>query len=207
MKLRVAEWILSLVMPPDRAASAVGDWMEDPSKRGLVWFWSCVFRAVAARIWSDQAASPGLIVTLALGSWVYANCLTLLTLVTLWLLAVLAAPVTKAFPGPVQDFTRGMAFEGCLVACAFQTGRWIARRAPGQEMTACIAAPIVQAVFISFLRFAIVHIRGGDLARLVSTNQAHTVEPSGSIYNVIVLLSLFAGAFWVRRKSLRSLAR
>ncbi len=58
-KSRIAEWILSQVLPPDRAASTVGDWLEDAAERGPVWFWSCVFRTVLSRIWSDLAESPG----------------------------------------------------------------------------------------------------------------------------------------------------
>jgi hypothetical protein len=55
---RIAEWIVALVLPPDRAASAVGDWMEDAAERGQVWFWCCVFRTVLAHVWRDLAASP-----------------------------------------------------------------------------------------------------------------------------------------------------
>ncbi len=68
---RVAEWILSQVLPPDRAVSTVGDWMEDAGERGPVWFWSCVFRTVFSRIWSDFVESPGFMVGLALRGWLY----------------------------------------------------------------------------------------------------------------------------------------
>ncbi len=68
---RVAEWILSQVLPPDRAASTVGDWMEDADERGSLWFWSCVLRTVLSRISSDFAESPGFMVGLALRGWLY----------------------------------------------------------------------------------------------------------------------------------------
>ncbi len=58
MRSRIAEWILSQVLPPDRAASTVGDWMEDAPKRGNIWFWSCVLRTLASCIWSDLSEAP-----------------------------------------------------------------------------------------------------------------------------------------------------
>ena len=68
MKPRIAEWILSQVLPPDRAASTVGDWMEDAPKRGDIWFWSSVFRTAASAIRSDFAESPRFILDLTLRS-------------------------------------------------------------------------------------------------------------------------------------------
>ena len=35
---RVAEWILSLAIPPGRASAAIGDLAEERSERGRVWF-------------------------------------------------------------------------------------------------------------------------------------------------------------------------
>jgi hypothetical protein len=40
----VAEWILSRVTGPERAASIVGDLIESADSRGGVWFWSSVIR-------------------------------------------------------------------------------------------------------------------------------------------------------------------
>jgi hypothetical protein len=57
-KSRIAEWILSQVLPPDRAASTVGDWMEDVDKRGNIWLWSCVFRTAIAGLWREIADNP-----------------------------------------------------------------------------------------------------------------------------------------------------
>jgi hypothetical protein len=37
-KAVVAEWSLSLVTPPDRAASGVGDLLEQSATRGTPWF-------------------------------------------------------------------------------------------------------------------------------------------------------------------------
>src|SRR5580698_6933796 len=74
---RVAEWILAQVLPPDRAASTVGDWLEDATERGRLWFWSCVLRTVLSRIWSDFAESPGFMVGLAFRGWLYGIWLVL----------------------------------------------------------------------------------------------------------------------------------
>ena len=66
----VAEWILSLVAPPDRAASTVGDLVEEASSRGTLWFWSCVLRTAGSHLWHDLTLSPLRMLGLAFwGSW------------------------------------------------------------------------------------------------------------------------------------------
>jgi hypothetical protein len=43
-----AEWILSRVMPVDRAAAVVGDLAEDAVARGPLWFWCSVVRVAVS---------------------------------------------------------------------------------------------------------------------------------------------------------------
>ena len=66
---RIAEWILSQVLPPDRAASTVGDWLEDAPNRGNIWFWSSVFGTAASAIWNDFANNPRFVLGLAFRSF------------------------------------------------------------------------------------------------------------------------------------------
>jgi len=53
-----AEWILSLTIAPDRAASTAGDLLEEAPARGIFWFWSSVLRTASSYVWHDLRASP-----------------------------------------------------------------------------------------------------------------------------------------------------
>lgn len=55
---RVAESLLSLVGPADRAASAVGDLMEQAPGRGGLWFWRAFTRLWLAMLGRDLMAAP-----------------------------------------------------------------------------------------------------------------------------------------------------
>src|SRR5262249_11743985 len=64
--IHIAEWILRLVTSQDRAASAVGDLVEQGAARGMVWFWSCVLRTAASLLWRDLADHPVRVAAVAL---------------------------------------------------------------------------------------------------------------------------------------------
>jgi hypothetical protein len=55
---RIAEWILSLVTTSDRAASAVGDLMEDVAGHGTLRFWASVLHLAMSLLVRDLAANP-----------------------------------------------------------------------------------------------------------------------------------------------------
>jgi hypothetical protein len=59
----LAETLLSLVGPVDRAASAVGDLMEETSRRGRVWFWRSV-----AQLWLRQLGRDLLVAPIAMAA-------------------------------------------------------------------------------------------------------------------------------------------
>lgn len=138
---RIAEWILALVIPPDRAATTLGDWMEDARERGPVWFWSCVFRTVAAQVWSDLTDDPVFLATLALRAFFhnifialrafFLFCLVLVPVVMVLALLAHFAPGGFSFPADAEDlldFTARTVGGVGLLVCLFQTGRWIAPR-------------------------------------------------------------------------------
>jgi hypothetical protein len=54
----LAEHILSLVAPPARVASAVGDLMEEASERGRFWFWRSVTRLWLSWLGRDLVSAP-----------------------------------------------------------------------------------------------------------------------------------------------------
>jgi hypothetical protein len=57
-KGRFAEAVLSLVASPERAASAVGDLLEESGARGRVWFWRSVARLWLSMLGRDLVRSP-----------------------------------------------------------------------------------------------------------------------------------------------------
>lgn len=89
----IAEWVLSLVAAPDRAASTVGDLVEEVASRGIFWFWSNVLRTAGSHLWHDLTVSPLRMLELALwgvaASWVLSLMFGLLiSMCTAWPLLV-----------------------------------------------------------------------------------------------------------------------
>ena len=161
---RVAQWILSQVLPLDRAASAVGDWLEDAPQRGRPWFWACVVRTLIARTWAGLAGRP-----LTMTGWRLTgfalNMLIPLGTFALVMLLIVPGPGrgidiryrddwvyiwvltnTQKDPSLPPDFELSwpLALVSQLVWAArlFQTGRWIARRAPGREVAGRVAIAV-----------------------------------------------------------------
>lgn len=212
---RAAEWILSLVLPPDRAASTVGDWLEDAKYRGSVWFWSCVLRTVLSRIGSDFAENPLFLVGLGLRGWLYSLWLLVGTAFGLFvpvcilvaasmMIGVLAAPLNWH---PSLPFHVPTQILGAVIAqawfgwCEFQAGRWIARRAPGRELAAGIAACLAPWVLFLPLGLLVVHFWGAELERYAAS---HPTQPGSVPTTLPAEIFLLAGILWCRHKSLRS---
>ena len=63
--IHIAEWILSLVTSRDRAASTVGDLMEQAADRGIVWFWSGILRTAASLLWRGVVENNARVARLA----------------------------------------------------------------------------------------------------------------------------------------------
>src|SRR5215470_19527907 len=53
-----AEWLLSLVVSREGAASMVGDLLEEAHTRGTVWFWLSLAGTVCSLTWRDIASNP-----------------------------------------------------------------------------------------------------------------------------------------------------
>jgi len=69
---RLAEAVLSMVAPAERAASAVGDFAEDADVRGAFWFWRSVARLALALLARDLVSSALAIgASAALGWFLY----------------------------------------------------------------------------------------------------------------------------------------
>jgi hypothetical protein len=213
---RIAEWILSLVLSPDRSATAIGDWLEDASERGILWFWSCVLRTATSQVWRELTDSPFFMASLALRGWLFGLFLSLASFALIIPVSILIALCTHWM---FHSSPHEQLFESILgslmgwalsCACKFQTGKWIARRAPGRETAACIALSVVQLLLINLLAFLVVHFWGSEVERFVSTHPAYAgtpLNPSGLFTSsIFFVMILFAGAQWVRHKPLRGTA-
>jgi hypothetical protein len=206
MKVRSAEWILSQVLPPDRAASTIGDWLEDAPKRGNIWFWSCVLRTTTSAIRNDLTDRPFGMLGLTLRGCLVCALLTWLA-VSLWFTAMspffIAFAICKglkiAIPGAVNAIWLVSGTLTGLFAqawCQYQTGRWIARRAPGREMAACL-------VFCLLLPM-VFRLAGVVMTAALYVTRPHIplTMPIVIASNTVYIFAAFAGAQYVRRHSI-----
>jgi hypothetical protein len=212
---RVAEWILSQVLPPERAVSTVGDWMEDKAERGGLWFWSSVFRTVLSRVWSDFAESPGFMVGLALRGWLYE--FWLIACISVGLISILVPVVLLSgylarqlhwHPSWPDHASKQVliALGGQVSAgwCQFQAGRWIARRAPGKELAAGVAACLTPMALFFLVGLVSMHFLASEINGFIASHPDNSVSVQTSLPSGIFLL---AGIFWSRHKSIRNVVQ
>ena len=192
-KDRIAEWILVLVTSRERAASIVGDMMESAATHGRVWFWSSVLRAAASLLWHGFAANPRGLLGLAFHAWlvglllgfgVFVCAISGVGLYPRLPLAESTAMLSRAVY--IADLV-GMALAQFLVGC------WIARRAPGRELSAWFALLIMDQILN-----ALPSIVGLALGHPVSMRDG-AWQPLTWIF--VSNLSCLAGTIWVRRRS------
>jgi hypothetical protein len=68
-KHRLAEALLSLVGPADRAASAIGDLIEEEGGRGRFWFWRSVIPLWLSLLWRDLRTAPLAMAVSCVAGW------------------------------------------------------------------------------------------------------------------------------------------
>jgi hypothetical protein len=76
-KDRLAETLLALVGPADRAASAIGDLMEEERRHGRVWFWRSVTRLWLGLLGRDVATAPFAMAVSCAIAWFFYMALSL----------------------------------------------------------------------------------------------------------------------------------
>jgi len=137
----VAEWILSLVMPQERAAAAVGDLVESAS--GPVTLWCSVVRMFLGSLFREVLgpaemviAAKDFVLTTAFLSAGYARHLLLPVLV---LYALIRTWPQLAPVGSVAGFFGTLLTIAITVVVPWKTGRTVAERHPGKELPAFVA--------------------------------------------------------------------
>lgn len=151
-KVALAEWILALTVAPDRAATTVGDLVEDASTRGVLWFWSSVLWTALSHLLRDLSAAPFRMVKLALWGWV----------IEFLLLMVSAESLIYTW-GQIHDYIRWWSHVECQTPCEYwPTPLW------AQKM---IIYPL-GAVIVPFLvGWTVGHLsRGKELVAAVTLN-------------------------------------
>lgn len=188
MKSRIAEWLLSQVLPPDRAATTIGDWMEDAEKRGNLWFWSCVIRTAISSLWSGLTEKP---LTMAgIGLLGFARSL----LVIIGISAVIRVLWLWSHSFSLPQWLLLTLYYPLQAWWYFQTGRWVARRAPGREVAGAFAIALIGWLpIVGWWMVALIQFRWAANA-MVPTAVSHD-------------LCLLAGALWLRRRQLRPATR
>jgi hypothetical protein len=191
---RVAEWLLASVAARERAASILGDLRESAATRGELWFWTNVLRTAASLSWRGVADDPRGMLTIAFRAWLLSLGLSVLVVVigVLCMGVFIGATAMRNSLG-VNAAAGGFGavewlclFTGLMSLCQFAVGRWIGRRAPGREMSACLAFTMVQCAI--------------EYPFVLLTMEAQGVA-LGLFLNLLTHVFCFLGAISVRRRS------
>jgi hypothetical protein len=201
-KDRIAEWLLAQVTSRERAVSTVGDLEEGAARRGAAWFWSNVLRTAGSLLWRGIADAPGPMLGLAFRAWLVSMALYAVFLLGIIVLSAVyglaygmlassgTGSVNAAGAVPTGLF-KALGF-GAAALCQFQVGRWIARRAPGREMSACLALIVIQWIPLTVIGLAVF---------LATRNPVWLPELNPNI--LLLDLPLLVRAYWVRRLAAR----
>ena len=182
----VAEWILSLVVAPDRATSSAGDLVEEASSRGSLWFWSSVFRTAGSHLWHDLSASPWRM--LGRGLWGVA---------AIWVLTLMFGMLISMWRGAFVEYVP--AWESPLILVLMCTawpllvGWEVGRRSDGREVPAAFAVATL---------FAAIHLLNQYRSSMEGRQIGITwsgVEPYAFAICCAQAMSVVAGAILCRR--------
>lgn len=180
--IHIAEWILALVTRRDRAMSTTGDLTEQAANRGVVWFWSRVFRTAGSLLWRDIAARPARLIALAFrGLAIYIGISLLFAFLNGIAFFIASFSTSGASGQPLHWDSVGWKIWFILPVwiSSLLIGRMLARKAPGRELAACLVYAIVVSVYNLLPMF-------GD---------------NGVFSNVVCILSVLAGAAWSRYRT------
>lgn len=204
----LAEWILSLVTSPDRASATIGDLTESIDASGVFWFWSSVAQTAGSLLWRDLTVNPARMIGLAAMGLIVELGLFLLYFAALFFVAfIVLFAVALLVPGALSGFQQmpvsskiarlcgELGGSVLVVLVPFMVGRFLARRAPGQEMAACLATTILWAIACTAVEMELTRSAGARI------DFAQTLLGL-TVYQIPTFVPLAAGAAWVRRRTL-----
>jgi len=170
---RVAEFVLSLALPAERAAAVTGDFIEEFEGRGGFWFWSSVVRTVAARVVSDFVRRPFSMFAIGI-----AGCL--LIIVPALVFAFSLSPLSAGHP-----WVANWIFLPVILAWYVRCGMWLGRYRPKSALASCVSV-----ILLGWIWMLIVH----------TTPPRSTANfVVGGVRDVL----LISGALWARYRDVR----
>jgi hypothetical protein len=151
LKARIADWILSLVIDPQRSAAAVGDLMEECSGSALR-FWMSAGRIFIFALWDTFGTSWKRILQLTACGLLLetAGSFAMIPIIvgTAWLMGFADGSRWTSFVWVTSPELIGGALGlVLLVLMEFLAGTWIARWSRGLEIAVCLAVVAGEAVF------------------------------------------------------------
>ena len=169
----LAESILTVVWPPDRAAAAVGDLLEDMAHRGTRWFWRSVLLTGLAAVRQQVETQPWQILFYGAVAWFGYMLTALLVLVCaqmalliLWLAADVAAHhtglelVLRAAgwagdwnPAPPAALVRALDLLAIAVVTPYLTGLRLADLWHERAVAFTLALVVVWSVMLTVVPF------------------------------------------------------
>ena len=150
--ISTAEWILGLVTSRDRAATTVGDLVED-APRGVFRFWAAVLLIAAAHLWRGVAEDPARMTRAAMlglavdvgASLLFAGLSGVVFFLEAW----------SGHQISVHSVWRTIALDAPTLLLAVWIGRMLARWAPERELSACVAYGIAGVLFSVAMMMAV----------------------------------------------------
>jgi hypothetical protein len=155
-KIHIAEWILGLVTSRDRAATMVGDLVEEGA-RGVAWFWSRILRIAVSFLWRGVTESPVRITGLAFIGLAVDVVASIFLAGASGVLFFFAARNGHQLQLNAVWWT--ILLDAPTLVMSALIGRMLARWAPGRELAACLAYGILG----SLLSFVMMLVSPGGL--------------------------------------------
>jgi hypothetical protein len=202
-----AEWLLSLVVTRESAASMVGDLLEEA--RGTVWFWISLAGTVCSLLWREIAGNPMRMLRLAALGYVVQLALVVAAIVVfafgtfgVGIAAMAVGLVDPRHSPPAWLVPTGGQSAGPIVVAGtifgyvavllsqFQVGRVLAKRSPRHELAPCVAMIVIGELVVFGFNVLSEGIRVG--LYYLATYQVLSFIP----FNV----SLLAGAIRIRNR-------
>jgi hypothetical protein len=219
-RYNLAEWVLTLVISQECAASAVGDLLEENQVCGLWWFWCSVAHIALLRLWQQIAGAPfraarvaihGLFVQIGILLCWYVGFVMAAWIAISTSIVYFHSPLGDMPPWATQWLAIPFMFFLKNLLVPLQVGRWMARRYPGREVSGAMTLAGLHAgtTICAWITWAIILKTGGTAQLditfysipLIAWDGVDIFEWMGT---VVFVLALLAGAAYERTKSFRA---
>jgi len=214
----LAEWVLTLVTSQERAASAVGDLLEESEARGSWWFWCSVAHIAFSRLWRQISGTPFGVARVAIHGLFVQIGILLCWYGGIFMAAWIAVSISVvSFHSPLGDMppwaTHWLAIPFMFLLkdllVPLQVGRWMARRYPGREVCGAVTLASLHAAATICAWIAWEIIVSPSLHFDVSVYTIPLIAWDGVdifywLGTAVLSLALFAGAAYERTKSFQA---